>query len=217
MSSIPEAAKVPNEKLAGIVNQLLKSGYEDPENPLPPGPWGPVVAGAVLRTMAAIHPRPDPWRSFGDVPHAWRLAAARHPELWDLFGGGPLSLVALNPQPLPPGIVFATALAEEIVSRAAAVQEVIDALPDEGEQRGIIIVGGYVSRFVDDFCGNDFRMKFPFPIPPPRWFHEELGSADLIMLGTQFHSAARNTSHRELRRTLSDAGTRLVETALERM
>lgn len=216
MSATTATSKASAETLRGVIAQLFNGGYEDPENPQPPGPWDPVIAAAVRRTAGAIHPRPEPW-TFGQWSGAWRLAAERHPALWDLFGGGPLSQVALNPQPLPPSVVFASALADEVLSRAAIVQEVIDVLPDDAGQRGIIIVGGYVSRFVDDICGNDFRMKFPLPVPPPRWFREELSSADLIVLGTQFHSAARSTSHRELQRTLADAGTRIVETALQRM
>jgi hypothetical protein len=64
--------------------------------------------------------------------------------------------VALNPQPLPPREAFLIAAARAVIRRAELLQEIAGALFDEGSERGIIIVGGYTSRFSDDWCGTGF-------------------------------------------------------------
>ena len=94
---------------------------------------------------------------------------ARHPEISDAIGGGHSfgDEVALNPQPLPPRYAFLVSVAQALTSRVELLQEIADATAREGEQQGIIIVGGYVSRFVDDFCGTGFRLKYPFPRTTP--------------------------------------------------
>jgi hypothetical protein len=95
-------------------------GREDDEHPLPPGPWDPVIRVA-LQGSLVFGPVPDPWRpiesAFGPLPDPWKVIfstiAAKHPEIWDVIGGGHRfgAEVALNPQPLPPRFAFLVSLA----------------------------------------------------------------------------------------------------------
>jgi hypothetical protein len=64
------------------------------------------------------------------------------------------------------------------------MQEIADA-QGQGEQQGIIIVGGYPVRFADELCPENFKFKWPFPRPPPPWFKQELDGADLLTLAPE--------------------------------
>jgi hypothetical protein len=144
----------------------------------------------------------------------------RHPEAIAALGGGSHGFgeeVALNPQPLPPRFAFLLAVAQLVISRAELLQEVADATPRSGEQHGIIIVGGYTSRFSDDWCGNGFRLKYPFPGPRPHWFISELSGIDLIVMAVQFEQAAKGTSSQDLRQNLSDASAKFVQVGFSKL
>jgi hypothetical protein len=238
---------VSREKFLAFVSEMLGTsvGREDDDHPLPPGPWDPVIRAALERThvfgpspepWSRFGPLPDPWLHFGPHPEPWRTGKSiftvgsywkgflastltRHPEIYDAIGGGhnPMDEVALNPQPLPPRVAFMVSAAQVVTARAELLQELADATAREGERRGIIIVGGYVSRFCDDWCGNGFRLKWPFPGPRPSWFASEPHGIDLVVLATQFEQSAKDTFSPELRRNLADASARLVEAGLSKM
>jgi hypothetical protein len=97
------------------------------------------------------------------------------------------------------------------------MQEMSVATRDTGEQRGIIVVGGYVSRFIDDVCGNGFRLRYPFPGPRPNWFSEEVRGIDLVLMATQFEEAALEASDEVLRQSFAAAGAKLAEMGISRM
>jgi len=141
----------------------------------------------------------------------WRVIAEKHPEIWDVIGGDPLSAVALNPQPLPPRSAFLAAVILEFTERMTDVCELADLIPRPGGEPGNIIVAGHVARFVDDICGNGLQIKWPFPWPAPQWFTETLSGADLIVMGTQFQQCAVIAMDRDLARTFADAAHALLE------
>jgi len=205
---------ISQEKLLAFVRAMIgeSRGREDDEHPLPPGPWDPVIRVA-LEGVSAFGPRPEPWRTF------LAYILARHPEMWDAIGGGRSfgEEVALNPQPLPPRFAFLVSLAQAVISRAQLLQEIADATSREGEQRGIIIVSGYIARFVDDFCGTGFRLKYPFPGPRPHWFANKLDGIDLVVMATQFEQAAKEAFSPDLRQSLADASAKFVEAGLSKM
>jgi hypothetical protein len=201
-------------------------GRQDDEHPLPPGPWDPVVRLALdkvqafgqraqhMRSYQAVYgPQPEPWKA--QLAHI----LAHHPEALDAIGGGHGfgDEVSLNPQPLPPRYAFLTAVVQTLVSRAELLQEVSDAMARKGEQQGIIIVGGYISRFSDDFCGTGFRLRWPLPGPRSNWFAQELDSIDLAVMATQFEDAAKQTASQDLRRSLAGASSRFAEAGLSRL
>lgn len=231
-----ESLQMSRGKFLGLVNEMLggaRGGREDDDHPLPVGPWDSVIREALEKTFR-FGPQPDPWRVFGPVPEPWRPAGfrtnarwegilasilARHPELYDVIGGGhnPLEEVALNPQPLPPLYAFLVSVAQTVIARAELLQEIAGATLHEGEPQRIIIVGGYISRFCDDVCGSGFRWKWPRPGPHPHWFDHELRGIDLLVLAAQFEQGAREAYSPALRRNLSDASARLAEAGLSRM
>jgi hypothetical protein len=98
---------------------------------------------------------------------------------------------------------------------------VSEAIAYKGEQQGIIIVSGFVSGFVsrlsDDFCGNGFVLKWPFPGPRPQWFAHELDSIVLVVMATHFEDAAKQTARPDLRRSLAEAGSRFAQAGMSRL
>jgi hypothetical protein len=205
---------VSHEKLMALVRAMTgrNEGHEDDEHPLPPGPWGPVIRLALER-INVFGPHPEPWRAVlvGRV--------ARHPELLDGHGGGHSfgEEVALNPQPLPPRLAFFVSVAQVIMSRAELYQEITDAMRRESEQQGITIASGYIARFSDDFCGAEFRLRWPFPGPPPAWFAHKLDGTDLVVIAAQFEQAAKETFSRDVRKSLVDASAKLTEAGLSKL
>jgi hypothetical protein len=231
-----QSVHIDQEKLMAVVRSLIggRGGREDDEHPLPPGPWDPVIRVALER-VSVFGPRPEPWDTlgpgvpwrsieavYGPLPDPWKLVfstiLARHPEIFDVIGGGHSRVdeVALNPQPLPPRIAFLLSVVRTVVSRAELFQEMADATRREGEQRGIIIVGGYISRFSDDWCGNGFRLKWPFPGPRPNWYTDQLHATDLLVMATHFAQSAKEAFNPDLRQNLANASAKFVETALSR-
>ena len=233
-----KSAYITQDKLLAFVRDMIgiNSGRDDDDHPLPPGPWDPVIRVALLQ-VAPLGPQPDPWNVFdlsleswratrpvfGPRPEPWKVLLAsilaKHPEIYDAIGGGHQfgEAVVLNPQPLPPRYAFLVAAARALVSRAELLQEVADATPREGTQQGIIIVGGFTTRFADDWCGNGFRLRWPFPGPPPHWFTHELSGIDLVVMGAELHQAAKESFSPALRESLGSAGAKFVEAGFSKM
>ncbi|MEI8698730.1 hypothetical protein [Mesorhizobium sp. ISC15] len=207
VSSSHLSGSISRDMFVSFVRDLLGS-YPNPDEPQPRGPWDPIIFAALQR-MAWFGPHPEPWHSL------FHVIAQRHPELWDILGG-PLVRAALNPQPLPPRIAFAAALADGLIERAASAQEIADWLPQQGEQRGIIIVSGRLLQYVDDLCGNGLRLKFPKPVPPPPWWQEQLSGADLAVMGARFESAAAQVVNEALGGAFRQAGVKLIQTGLSK-
>jgi len=204
----PPPKHLSGRALTALVSQLT-TGYPNPEGPDdPPGPLDPYMRRALERSV--IGPA-------AGGSHLWRVIAEKHPEIWDVIGGDPSSRIALNPQPLPPRSAFLAAVIQEFTERMTDVAQIADLIPRPGGERGIIIVGGHVAKFVDDICGNGLKVRWPFPWPAPPWFSEMLSGADLIVMGTQFQQAAVITMDRELGRTFSDAAYALLEAGSARL
>ena len=214
---------VVHEKILAVVREMLGAdrGREDDEHPLRPGPWGPVIRQALERAAYVLGPSPEPWKTKGSnfgYPVPWivlltSILAGRRPELYDAIGGGHTfgQEASINPQPLPPRSAFLAALVEVVRSHAELLQEVADATSREGTQQGIIIVGGYTMRFADEWCGNGFRLHWPFPGPPPPWFTSELHAIDLLILAANLDRASQEAFSHDLRRHLSTASAKFLE------
>lgn len=214
-------------------------GRDDDEHPLPPGPWDPVIRASLEQTylLEVSGPWPQPWRISGPQPDPWFLDTtgftagshskilllatilARHPEIADAIAGGhnPGQKIALNPQPLPPRVHFMVSVAQTVVGRGELLQELATATANLGERQGIIIVGGYVSKFCEEWCGSEFRLRWPFPWPRPKWFTQELSAIDLVVLATQFEKSAKEAFGSDLRQNLAAAAAKLAEAGLARV
>src|SRR5262245_51847566 len=92
---------------------------------------------------------------------------------------------------------------------ARAVFRVVNRTVDAGAQ--LAKSGGYAAKFADDFCGNDFHLRWPFPDPPPWWFKQEIGGINLIAAGVQIERAAADTYDPALRHAFVEAGARLTQ------
>lgn len=125
-----------------------------------------ILVSELINSKSAFIPNPeDP--NPPDPPWPWRHILNRALDRVQFTNPG--SLAALNPQPLPPRLHFSMALAQEVVERAAMMQEMADSLIENAEQRGIIIVGGYLNKFVDEICPTPPIITFPkrkWPWPP---------------------------------------------------
>jgi hypothetical protein len=193
--------------LAALVSQLT-TGYAVPDGGNDtPSPLDPYVRKALERSALMG----------SEGTNLWRVIAEKHPEIWSVIGGDPTSRLALNPQPLPPRSAFLASVVVVFSERMADVGELADLIPRPGGERGIVIVGGHVAKFVDDLCANGFRMRWPYPWPAPPWFSDSLGGPDLIVMGTQFQQAAATALDRELGRTFADAAHALLEAGAARL
>ncbi|MEO8018967.1 MAG: hypothetical protein ABI769_14225 [Pseudomonadota bacterium] len=193
--------------LTALVSQLT-TGYPNPDDSgNPPGPLDPYIRKALERSVIGA----------GTGGYLWRVIAEKHPDIWDVIGGDPQSQVALNPQPLPPKSAFLAAVILEFTDRMAMVAEIADLIPRPGGERGIIIVGGHVAKFVDEICGNGMHIRWPLPWPPPPWFSDSLSAADLIVMGTQFQQSSVIAVDRDLGRTFADAAHALLEAGAARL
>jgi hypothetical protein len=184
---------VNRQQIAAFVGSLFDTGADHHPSRREPQRWDNLVRAALQRIPP---PAPDPQTA---------TLVARFASLLDL--------VALNPQPLPPKAQVLGAIAQEVIGRTDLLQELAGSL----EQRGIIIVGGYVGQFVSEFCGNGFRLPWlrPGP-PPPHWSHDELDSADLLVLAGHFAQGARHAFDQDVRGVLAGAAAQFVEAGLSR-
>jgi hypothetical protein len=162
--------------------------------------WSPVVRAALERLES---PYPQPWarRYFGPLPDPW---GAR---MWE---------AAYGPHPEPWSVLFASALAAELIGHVGLMQEMADA----GGQGGDGAVR-HVRAFLEEVCGNEFRfirlVAHPGggePRPRPNWLVEPLGLPEFAAMALQFHRA--RSTNAALRETFSGAAARLVEVALQR-
>jgi len=189
------------QKLVTALGSLAGYYYPNPDDAPKPGPWDPIIKAAISKYLG---PFPEPWRS----------AAYRRPAIYDAIGD-PLSGVALNPQPLPPRELIVTEIARTAVERFALAQEIADMSTNDGSEQGIIVVGGKVSQFVDDFCGTVVLKKVP--IPGPKGPEEDKFSArELILAGLQFLNGTGSTANEALQRKFQNAGEKLIDEGLKR-
>ncbi len=127
---------------------------------------------------------------------------------------GASGMASLNPQPLPPRLMFAVGLANELIVDAVRRQELVELLGNGGSEGRVRL---RIRSFVDDWCGTSWRRKWPFPWPPPNWWREEIDGTELAVMGIQFEEAAKRTFNKDLQQTFADAGSKFLETGLSRM
>lgn len=209
-----------HEKLLVVLRDVVarSNGREDDDHPLPPGPWDPVIRRAWER-VTPFGPGPEPWLSSSDLlALIWTLILRDYPALYDAHIPNSLSERArLNPQPLPPRQAFLESLTRTIVDRAELMQEIADSAGGQGEQRAIIIVSGYLGRFVDDFCATGFKLRWPFRGPPPHWFVKELDGVDFLQIAAGFDDAAKEAFSPAMRQVLKEASFKFADAGLSRI
>ena len=160
-----------------------------------------MIRRALQYSLWVLGPRLDPWR--------WQNAVGSKTY--------PLIQAEINPQPLPPRALLFATIAREVADRAMVMQETADAIQGHGEQQRIVVIGDYVSKFVDDICGDGFHIQWPFPVPRPCWLPEEVRGIDLTVAGVQFQRTASETCNGQLAQVFAEAGKRLTKIGLSRL
>lgn len=148
------------------------------------------------------------------------LIARIHPAVWDLIDlHGPLvrnrlSMVALNPQPLPP-----EPQPDKFLLEAGLMATHFTRLAVEADVRGDAS-SRFLGELVEDWCATPWPRKWPWPWPGPR---QETGprpepwqiNAARLVGAVVLASYASRLGEGELSVTLAEGAERLAETALE--
>jgi hypothetical protein len=193
--------------LTALVSHLASGGPSPDAAGEAAGPFAPYMRRALERAVLGA----------GAGTSLWRVIAEKHPEIWSVIGGDPTAQVALNPQPLPPRSAFLAAVIQEFTERMTLVAEIADLIPRPGGEPGNLLAAGHVARFVDEICSNGFKLRWPFPSPPPPWFADTLSGADFVVMGTQFQQSAVLSRDLDLGRTFTDAAHALLEAGAARL
>lgn len=193
--------------LTALVSQLT-TGYASPDTPEEwPGPLDPYLRRALERAAMGA----------GVGMNLWGVIADKHPEIWQIIGGDPGVQHPPGARLLPPRSAFLASVVIEFTERMILVAEIAELIPRPGGERGIIIVGGHVARFVDEICVNGLHLRWPLPWPAPTWYPDTLSGADLIVMGAQFQQSAAIAMDRDLGRTFADAAHALLEAGAARL
>jgi hypothetical protein len=223
-----QSLRIGRDQLLSIVSTFIggarRHGDDDPQ---PPGRWDPVVRVTLenlrLSGLTDQFPRASGQDREDEPPDPRKIVFGsfldRHPGAPGGGGGGRGfgDDVALNPQPLPPRYAFLVGAAQAVIRRAELLEELAGAASSDGSPQGSTIVGGYTGRFVDDWCGTELRLRWPFPEPRPRWFPHELDGVDLVVVATQFEQAAHEAFSPELRGHFASTAAGFADAGLSRL
>ncbi|WP_395242612.1 hypothetical protein ACGGZK_10500 [Agromyces sp. MMS24-K17] len=145
--------------------------------------------------------------AFGRVPPAAWDAIIPHTHLPAGIGArARVDAVALNPQPLPP--------VGEVAVRAAEAAAHVARFAIEAEVRGESS-SGFVTEFIDDWCGTPWPRKWPGPWPRPNWDRLE----DEVVVGRTigaavFANVGARLGDTELAKAFTEGAERLAEAAV---
>lgn len=135
-----------------------------------------------------------------------------------------LSMVSLNPQPIPPEAVFIFRLAFQAMDRLLTMQETADLMNKSTGSKGQMIIGDHMAELIDDLCGNEPRHIFikkrrnPYgdPVPHPDW-NDKFSGLELVTIGVMFEKMAGNLKGTELQQQVKNAGAKVTETGISRL
>jgi hypothetical protein len=136
-----------------------------------------------------------------------------------------LSRVAINPQPLPPGERFATAIAGALIDRANQVSELCTLFTDK--QRALSTTFAAEFDEAGGWCGtmnrwemlqkllNWLRNHNPPPPPPDPWWRQGLTQNEITVLGGRIAFAGERFGNQVLRSALLSVGGNLMQQGLK--
>jgi hypothetical protein len=125
-----------------------------------------------------------------------------------------LEKVALNTQPIPPGIAFASELASAAIARAWTLYDVQAALAKAGDNEGEWLPVSYLHNLGDSLS---MQMVWQLIHPPhPNWFGQEMRAIDYLTVSAEFQAAAAATGVPSMRAAFREAAARLQERAMQR-
>lgn len=230
------------DRALGILIENL--GLPNPEDPMPPGPWDPVIRGIDISVLG-WGPHPQPWRDFRHGPHPdpwltshpgagpypddfdlygslatpWRsvvleVIRRRNPEVNDAIGGWGGGWQAVALNPQPLPPRWAFALAA--ASRMVMRVEMIGEMSRVG---GVAEAAAkLVGHYVDDLCPPIPRpWPLPGPWPRPNWLVDVIDAPDLVVVGSVLSVASRQVADRDLAQALDEQAGRLAEEVVSRL
>jgi hypothetical protein len=182
-----------NRSLISVIGRLLGAGMPDPDNPMPHGPWDPVIRNAIAKTVRVFGPIPDPWNWLNPQPLPPRY----------FF----LSAVADE-------IISMVLVAREIAEINGSVNQ--NSKSSASYMKGIVDDWCGTMWLLRHFPipprphGGD-------PEPRPEWLNPQLNGLDLVVLGTQFQKASKLVAGKELQQTFAGAAEKLVSVGFEKL
>ena len=175
---------------------------ENADAPLAPGPWDPVIR------MALHH-----FYLFGSEPDPWKNSAEKYPAIWDLLGN-PLSLIGLNPQPLPPKARIAFMVAKELTNRIQSTLEFADMM---GNREVVKYWSKWLQTVTDDICPDPKKLTIPkwWPLPPtPPPYKMNDFSLELLVIGCYIQHSSNHIQHEEIKAQMHSTGDKLIHVVL---
>jgi len=112
-----------------------------------------------------------------------------------------IDAVALNPQPLPP--------IAEVGFAAAEAASHVAALAIDADVRGESS-SGFVTEFIDDWCGTPWPRKWPGPRPRPQWDDVEV-SVGRTVGALVFANVGARLGDSELGKVFTEGAEKLAE------
>lgn len=145
----------------------------------------------------------DP-RFGGHLPEIFREMAESH-------GGA----VSLNPQPLPPKVVYARAVADTHIRGLLALDRMGALLGGEVAQRTLQSALSQVAD-MEDLCPTwPIWRGWPPPGPPPPWLKDEMDPIELFVYGTRFIAASDVFGQEKLGAALTQLGEKALTLSMQ--
>jgi hypothetical protein len=125
-----------------------------------------------------------------------------------------LEKVALNTQPIPPGIAFYSDLAKAAIARAWTLYDVQRGLAKGADNDGDWLPVNYLHSLGDSLS---WSMIWTLIHPPhPNWSYQELRPVDLLAVSAELQTAAAATDVVSMRAAFREAAERLQQRAMQR-
>lgn len=177
------------------------------------------------RAIARLIMRRNPAAADAFIPHGpptIRLGSqvASFGAPWRMGASDMLELVALNPQPLPPRELYATAVTTALIDSVMGYAQLSatfgPAAAKDAERLAIEAIADF-----DDICPRWPRWphfpkfpKWPPPPPPPYDLEDEMGPSELLVVASNLLAASETLGTGAIAEALDRTGTRIMEQAL---
>ena len=170
------------------------------------------VHRALAQLIARL--RPEAWDAV--IPHGPPSVFGPRPEPWRQAMADRLSMVALNPQPLPPGELYAMALSDALIQEVFGYEAMGHVLGGRATANAAGLAVRAIAEF-EELCPRWPRWPRTWPPPPPPpWPHEEMTQSELLFVAGNFLAAADIAREGPVAEALDSAGSRLMAMSLGR-
>ncbi|HEY1680105.1 MAG TPA: hypothetical protein VGF98_00495 [Candidatus Tumulicola sp.] len=127
---------------------------------------------------------------------------------------GTLEKVALNTQPIPPGVAFYSDVAKAAIARAWTLYDVQTGLAKGADNDGDWLPVNFIHSLGDNIS-LEVVYRFIHPLHP-NWFGQEMRAIDYLTVSAELETAAAVTSVPSMRAAFRQAANRLQQRAIQR-